>query len=92
MIPIHFAALGDQKSCIDFSVRVESRTIIGPHVNTGADNKVIRFNSTGAIPQDKKYADKSCRMEMVERNTSGLLWPASCEIHAGIARNALKVS
>ncbi len=62
-------------SIIGAGVRVAGGTRIGPHcviegrTTIGRDNRIFQFNSLGAIPQDKKYADEPCELHIGERNT-----------------------
>ncbi|QNP48483.1 acyl-ACP--UDP-N-acetylglucosamine O-acyltransferase [Diaphorobacter aerolatus] len=56
-------------------VRIGARTSVGPHcvieghTRIGEDNKIFQFASLGAVPQDKKYAGESTRLEIGHRNT-----------------------
>ena len=56
-------------------VKVGAGTTIGPHcvieghTTIGCDNRIFQFNSLGAIPQDKKYADEPCELIIGDRNT-----------------------
>ena len=56
-------------------VKVGAGTTIGPHcvieghTTIGQDNRIFQFNSLGAIPQDKKYADEPCELIIGNRNT-----------------------
>ncbi len=56
-------------------VKVDRGTTIGPHcviegrTTIGVDNRIFQFNSLGAIPQDKKYADEPCELVIGDRNT-----------------------
>ncbi len=56
-------------------VKVAAGTTIGPHcvieghTTIGRDNRIFQFNSLGAIPQDKKYADEPCELVIGDRNT-----------------------
>ena len=62
-------------SIIGPGVRIDAGTRIGPHcviegrTTIGRDNRVFQFNSLGAIPQDKKYADEPCELHIGARNT-----------------------
>lgn len=56
-------------------VRIGAGTTVGPHcvieghTTIGEHNKIFQFNSLGAIPQDKKYADEPCELVIGNRNT-----------------------
>lgn len=56
-------------------VKVGAGTTIGPHcvieghTTIGTDNRIFQFNSLGAIPQDKKYANEPCELVIGDRNT-----------------------
>lgn len=56
-------------------VKVRAGTHIGPHcvieghTTIGRDNRIMQFNSLGAIPQDKKYAGEPCELVIGDRNT-----------------------
>ena len=56
-------------------VKIGAGTTIGPHcvleghTTIGCDNHIFQFNSLGAIPQDKKYADEPCELVIGDRNT-----------------------
>ena len=56
-------------------VKVGAGTTIGPHcvieghTTIGQNNRIFQFNSLGAIPQDKKYADEPCELIIGDRNT-----------------------
>jgi UDP-N-acetylglucosamine acyltransferase len=56
-------------------VRIGAGTTIGAHcvieghTTIGRDNRIFQFNSLGAVPQDKKYADEPCELVIGERNT-----------------------
>ncbi len=56
-------------------VKVGAGTTIGAHcvleghTTIGRDNRIFQFNSLGAIPQDKKYADEPCELVIGDRNT-----------------------
>ena len=55
-------------------VKVGAGTTIGPHcvieghTTIGQDNRIFQFNSLGAIPQDKKYANEPCELIIGDRN------------------------
>lgn len=56
-------------------VRIGAGTTVGPHcviegrTTIGRDNRIFQFNSLGAVPQDKKYADEPCELVIGDRNT-----------------------
>lgn len=56
-------------------VKVGAGTTIGPHcvieghTSIGRDNHIFQFNSLGAKPQDKKYANEPCELVIGDRNT-----------------------
>ena len=56
-------------------VRIGAGTTVGPHcviegrTTIGRDNRIFQFNSLGAVPQDKKYADEPCELLIGDRNT-----------------------
>ena len=47
---------------------VGAHCVIEGHTRIGRDNRIFRFNSLGAIPQDKKYAGEPTRLEIGDRN------------------------
>lgn len=49
--------------------RVGAHCVIEGHTTIGRDNHIFQFNSLGAIPQDKKYADEPCELVIGDRNT-----------------------
>jgi UDP-N-acetylglucosamine acyltransferase len=49
--------------------RVGAHCVIEGHTTIGRDNHIFQFNSLGAIPQDKKYTDEPCELEIGDRNT-----------------------
>lgn len=61
-------------SIIGEHVEVGEGTVIGPHVvidghtRIGQNNRIFQFNSIGEIPQDKKYAGESTRLEIGDHN------------------------
>ena len=61
-------------SIIGEHVEIGSGTIIGPHVvvtghtRIGKDNQIFQFCSIGEVPQDKKYAGESTRLEIGDNN------------------------
>ena len=48
---------------------IGAHCVIEGHTTIGRDNKIFQFNSIGAIPQDKKYADEPCELVIGDRNT-----------------------
>lgn len=62
-------------SLIGPHVCIASGTTVGPHVvieghtRIGRNNRIFQFNSLGAIPQDKKYADEPCELVIGSGNT-----------------------
>lgn len=48
---------------------VGAHCVIEGHTTIGRDNRIFQFNSLGAIPQDKKYADEPCELVIGDRNT-----------------------
>ena len=48
---------------------VGAHCVIEGHTTIGKDNQIFQFNSIGAIPQDKKYADEPCELHIGDRNT-----------------------
>ena len=56
-------------------VKIGAGTTVGPHcvieghTTIGVDNRIFQFNSLGAIPQDKKYANEPCELVIGDRNT-----------------------
>jgi UDP-N-acetylglucosamine acyltransferase len=62
-------------SVVGASVRIGAGTIVGPHVviqgptTIGPDNRFHPFGSIGGVPQDKKYAGESTRLEIGSGNT-----------------------
>ncbi len=56
-------------------VKIGAGTTVGPHcvieghTTIGVDNRIFQFNSLGAIPQDKKYANEPCELRIGDRNT-----------------------
>ena len=62
-------------SIVGEHVEIGANTWIGPHVvveghtRIGSDNRIFQFNSIGAVPQDKKYANEPTRLEIGDRNT-----------------------
>lgn len=61
-------------SIIGADVEIGSGTIIGPHVvvngptSIGKKNHIFQFASLGEVPQDKKYAGESTRLEIGDNN------------------------
>ncbi len=61
-------------SVIGADVRIDSGTVIGPHVvmkgpvSIGKDNHIYQFSSIGEDPQDKKYADEETQLVIGDRN------------------------
>ena len=70
-------------------VEVEAGTRIGPHVvlqgptRIGRENTIFQFCSVGEMPQDKKYAGESTRLEIGDRNTIREF----CTINRGTAQD-----
>jgi len=62
-------------SLIGPKVSIGEGSKIGPHTviegNTtiGRNNSIFQFGSIGAVPQDKKYAGESTRLEIGDKNT-----------------------
>ena len=62
-------------SIIGPDVEIGDDTEIGPHVvikghtRIGRENRIFQFCSLGEMPQDKKYAGESTRLEIGDRNT-----------------------
>lgn len=62
-------------SIIGEHVEIGDDTTIGPHVvieghtRIGKGNRIFQFCSLGAVPQDKKYAGESTRLEIGDGNT-----------------------
>lgn len=56
------------------NVRIGRNTVVGPHVVIrgptviGVENRIFQFASVGEMPQDKKYAGESTRLEIGDRN------------------------
>jgi UDP-N-acetylglucosamine acyltransferase len=74
------AQLGEDVSIGAYSivrahVRIGDGTRIGPHcvieghTTIGRDNRIFQFNSLGAAPQDKKYANEPTQLIIGDRNT-----------------------
>ena len=61
-------------SLVRARVRIGAGTRIGPHcviegrTTIGRDNRIFQFNSIGAVPQDKKYADEDTELVIGDRN------------------------
>ncbi len=61
-------------SIIDEHVEIGAGTKIGPHVvvtghtRIGKNNQIFQFCSIGEVPQDKKYAGESTRLEIGDNN------------------------
>lgn len=61
-------------SVIGPDVVIGEATWVGPHVvingptTIGRENRIFQFASVGEIPQDKKYAGESSRLEIGDRN------------------------
>jgi len=61
-------------SIIGAEVQIAAGTIIGPHVvingptSIGQNNHIFQFASIGEVPQDKKYAGESTRLEIGDNN------------------------
>ena len=49
--------------------RVAAHCVIEGRTTIGRDNRIFQFSSLGAIPQDKKYANEPCALEIGDRNT-----------------------
>lgn len=62
-------------SVIGSQVKIDAGTTVGAHcviegrTTIGRDNRIFQFNSLGAVPQDKKYADEPCELIIGQRNT-----------------------
>lgn len=62
-------------SLIGEHVEIGANTWIGPqvviegHTSIGEDNRFFQFCSIGSVPQDKKYAGESTRLDIGNRNT-----------------------
>ncbi|MDP3133822.1 MAG: acyl-ACP--UDP-N-acetylglucosamine O-acyltransferase, partial [Burkholderiaceae bacterium] len=54
---------------IGAGTRVGAHCVIEGHTTIGRDNQIFQFNSLGAVPQDKKYADEPCQLVIGDRNT-----------------------
>lgn len=54
---------------IGAGTRVGAHCVIEGHTTIGRDNQIFQFNSLGAVPQDKKYADEPCQLVIGGRNT-----------------------
>ncbi len=48
---------------------VGAHCVIEGHTTIGQNNRIFQFNSLGAVPQDKKYADEPCELVIGDRNT-----------------------
>jgi len=89
------ARLGDNVSIgaytiIGAGVEIGDDTWIGPHVvingltRIGRANRIFQFASLGEMPQDKKYAGESTRLEIGDRNTIREF----CTFNRGTAQDA----
>lgn len=71
-------------------VEIGAGTRIGPHVvitghtRIGKNNRIYQFSSLGEIPQDKKYAGETTRLEIGDGNTIREF----CTFNVGTAQDA----
>ncbi|HLS42253.1 MAG TPA: acyl-ACP--UDP-N-acetylglucosamine O-acyltransferase [Paenalcaligenes sp.] len=63
-----YSIIGENVS-IDAGTRVGPHCVIDGHTSIGKNNHFYRFCSIGGMPQDKKYAGESTRLEMGDNNT-----------------------
>lgn len=49
--------------------RIGAHCVIEGHTTIGCENHIFQFNSIGAVPQDKKYADEPTELVMGDHNT-----------------------
>lgn len=76
-------------SIVGAGVRIESGTVVGPHVvirgptRIGRDNRIFQFSSIGEDPQDKKYNGENTRLEIGDRNVIR----EYCTLHRGTAQD-----
>ncbi len=54
---------------VDAGTTIGAHCVIEGHTTIGQDNRILQFNSLGAIPQDKKYAGEPCELVIGHRNT-----------------------
>lgn len=77
-------------SVVGEHVEIGDDTWVGPHVvinghtRIGRGNRIFQFASIGEIPQDKKYAGESTRLEIGDRNTIREF----CTFNCGTAQDA----
>jgi UDP-N-acetylglucosamine acyltransferase len=48
---------------------IGAHCVIEGHTTIGQNNRIFQFNSLGAIPQDKKYANEPCELIIGDNNT-----------------------
>ena len=63
--------------------KIESHVVIRGPTSIGRDNHIYSFSSIGDVPQDKKYAGESTRLEIGDRNTIR----ESCTISRGTVQD-----
>ncbi|MDD5175656.1 MAG: acyl-ACP--UDP-N-acetylglucosamine O-acyltransferase [Sterolibacterium sp.] len=63
-----YALIGEHVEIGDGS-RIGPHVVVTGHTRIGRDNRIFQFCSIGEIPQDKKYAGESTRLEIGDRNT-----------------------
>ena len=47
---------------------IAAHCVLEGHTTIGEDNQIFQFNSLGAVPQDKKYADEPTQLVIGQRN------------------------
>lgn len=78
-----YAVIGEHVVIGD-DTTVGAHTVINGHTLIGRENHIFQFNSLGEIPQDKKYAGESTRLEIGDRNTIREF----CTLNLGTAQDA----
>ena len=68
---------------IGAGTKIESHVVIRGPTRIGRENHIYSFSSIGDVPQDKKYAGESTRLEIGDRNTIR----ESCTISRGTVQD-----